>query len=114
MTALSTKWHSRIDYLLAFTLICSPWLFHFSDSTIQALPPIIGGGFIIAYSLCTKYELSFFKIISARTRVLLDIITGMFVALSPWGFRFAETIYIPHLIMGLTVTILALTTEAQE
>jgi hypothetical protein len=114
MTPLTTKWHSLIDYLLAFMLICSPWLFYFKDKGAQTVVPLVCGGIIISYSFFTKYEISVLKRIGLKLHFAFDTIIGIFIAFSPWIFGFNEIVYFPHLAMGLTMVCLPLATNGNE
>lgn len=101
MKLLSTKAHGVIDYLMGIVLITAPWLLDFDRGGSETWVPVILGVGVILYSLFTNYELSISKSISMRTHLTLDIISGIFLAASPWIFGFSEYVYLPHLIFGL-------------
>lgn len=103
MKALTTKWHARIDYLLAFTLICSPWLFYFRNAGAQTYVPLFCGALMLFYNLLTKYDISLVKLIGLRFHFALDVLSGGLLALSPWMFGFMDTVYVPHLALGLMI-----------
>lgn len=64
------------------------------------IPVIIGAGGIL-YSLLTDYELGAVRKIPMSTHLWLDGIAGLFLAVSPWLFNFADFVYLPHLIFGI-------------
>ena len=43
----------------------------------------------------------------------LGMLSAIFLVASPWLFGFYETVYLPHLILGLVQLVLALITETQ-
>jgi hypothetical protein len=101
MKIISTKIHGVLDYLMGVLLIVSPWLFGFANGGAQQWVPIILGVSALVYSMMTNYELGVFKTISMKTHLTLDAVSGVFLAASPWIFGFADTVYLPHLILGL-------------
>jgi hypothetical protein len=90
-----------MDYLMGVLLIAAPWLFGFARNGAETWVPVILGAGVIIYSLMTNYEYSMSRTISMRTHLTLDMLGGIFLALSPWIFNFDEYVYLPHLILGL-------------
>ena len=101
-----------MDYLTGIILIAAPWLLNFYRGGAETWVPVVLGIGIILYSLFTDYEWSIAKKIPMRTHLSLDVIGGIFLALSPWLFGFNDFVYVPHLIVGLVEVGLGLTTEA--
>ena len=103
MKIISTKTHGVLDYLMGILLIASPWIFGFSDTNNDAakwVPVVLGVGALL-YSLLTDYEMGVSKTISMKTHLTLDMVSGIFLAVSPWIFGFSDEVYVPHLILGL-------------
>lgn len=101
MRFINSKTHGIMDYSMALLLIVSPFLFGFwQDGTAGWILIILGGGLFL-YSLFTDYEVGFSKSISLKTHLTLDVISGIFLAVSPWLFGFADQVFLPHLIFGL-------------
>ncbi len=113
MKIISTKVHGILDYLMGVILIASPWLFNFADGSAKMWIPIILGGSALVYSLMTNYELGVVKTLSMKTHLTLDIMSGIFLAASPWIFGFADTVYMPHLIFGILEIGASLMTKTQ-
>lgn len=111
MRFLSTKAHGILDYLMGILLIASPWLFDFARSGAETWVPVILGAGAILYSLMTDYEYSVSRVISMRTHLTLDLVSGILLAASPWLFNFSEYVYAPHLILGLLEIGASLVTE---
>jgi hypothetical protein len=101
MRIISTKAHGVLDYLMGVLLIASPWLFGFAGGGAETWVPVILGAGAIVYSLITNYEMGAFKTISMRAHLNLDLMSGAFLAISPWFFGFNEYVYLPHLILGI-------------
>lgn len=75
--------------------------------------PIILGGVMIIYSLLTDYEFGMLRVFSMRTHLLMDMLSALFLAVSPWLFGFSEVVYQPHLILGIIQFVLAMLTSSQ-
>lgn len=62
--------------------------------------PVIPGAAALVYSLMTNYELGVVGIISMPMHLMLDIGSGIILAVSPWLFGFAGNIWWPHVVFG--------------
>jgi len=101
MRFISPKTHTIIGLVVGVILIFAPQIFDFSNDQSAASVAIGTGIFIILSELITTSQISPLKIIPMRIHLILDYITGVFLALSPWLFGFAENVWAPHLIMGI-------------
>jgi hypothetical protein len=101
MKILSTRTHGVLDYLVGILLIASPWIFNFARDGAETWVPVTLGAAAIVYSLLTNYEMGAFKTFSMRTHLNLDMLSGAFLAISPWIFGFNEYVFLPHLILGI-------------
>lgn len=101
MRFLSTKVHGVLDYLVGILLIAAPWLLNFARGGAETWVPVILGAGAVIYSLMTDYELGVFRTISMDTHLALDLWSGIMLASSPWLFGFYDSIYMPHLILGI-------------
>lgn len=101
MKIISTKVHGVLDYMMGVLLIASPWLFGFASNGWETWVPVILGVSVIIYSLMTNYELGLSDNISMRTHLTIDLVSGVLLAASPWIFGFSDTVYLPHLVLGL-------------
>ncbi len=90
-----------MDYLMGLLLIAAPWLFNFDRGGAETWVPVILGISAIIYSLLTDYELGASRKLSMRTHLMLDFMSGVLLAASPWLFGFADYIWEPHLILGI-------------
>jgi hypothetical protein len=48
-----------------------------------------------------------------RTHLMIDLMTGIFLAVSPWLFGFADEVYLPHLVLGILEVGAALFTKTE-
>jgi hypothetical protein len=93
--------HGILDYLVSAFLIASPWIFGFANGDIEMWLPIIIGVATIIMSLFTDYELGVVKMLGWRMHLMMDTLTGLLLAVSPWLFGFSDEVWAPHLIIGL-------------
>jgi hypothetical protein len=98
---IPTRKHGVLDYLFGLVLVGSPWFFQFDFGTIETWLPILLGGGLMLYSLFTDYEVSIARRIPMPVHLLLDVTGGLLLAASPWIFGFADTVIMPHLLLGL-------------
>ena len=101
MRFISSKVHGILDYLSGALFIASPWLFGFAIGGPAQWVPVVVGAMILIASLLTDYELGVVKVVSMPLHLTLDILSGVFLAASPWIFGFADSVYLPHVIFGL-------------
>lgn len=111
MKVIDTRTHGILDYLTGVLLIFAPYLFGGANGGVaQWLPQILGAMTIVA-SLLTAYELSVTKMISLDVHLGLDMASGALLAVSPWVFGFADFIWWPHLLVGVTEIVVSLLTK---
>ena len=101
MKIIDRKTHGYLDYLVGLLLIASPWLFDFYRGGAETWIPVVLGASALVYSLFKDYELGASKQIPYGIHLTLDIVSGIFLAVSPWLFNFDEHVYLPHLIFGI-------------
>lgn len=88
MKILSTKLHGIIDYALAASMICTPFILS-HEFTLATTIILIGGGLaMLLNSLGTNYELGIFRNISMKDHLRIDACIAMMVCLLPIFFRF--------------------------
>lgn len=111
MRFIPTRVHGMLDYLIGILLIAAPWLFDFADGGAEQWIPVALGAGLIVYSLLTNYELAVARIIPMPVHLGLDVVAGLFLAVSPWLFGFDDNVWIPHVVVGVVDILAALTTE---
>ena len=96
---------------MGLLLIAAPWLFDFAEGGAETWIPVVLGVAMIGLALMTDYEMGVARTISMRTHLMIDLVSGIFLAVSPWLFGFADYVYEPHLILGILEIGAALTTR---
>ncbi|GGF22532.1 SPW repeat protein [Flavobacterium limi] len=114
MKFLETKFHGYIDYLIGLLLLFVPSLFGLEAHSVQSLIFYIFGIFTIFLSLQTDYEAGIYKLLPMEAHIFIEILSGIFFALSPWIFGFAGKVFLPHLLGGSIVVFLALATKTHN
>ncbi|MCJ8520977.1 hypothetical protein ABID21_004841 [Pseudorhizobium tarimense] len=108
---IDTKTHGIIDYLTGVLLLIAPYLFGFANGGIEQWLPQLLGAMILVMSLLTNYELSVAKLIPLKVHLAVDIAGGVLLAASPWLFGFSQTIWWPHVLVGLMEIVVPLVTK---
>jgi hypothetical protein len=116
--AVSPKTHAIIGYLVGIVLFFAPNIFGFNDNggAAVAIPRIVAIVLLIS-ELTSANGLSLLGVISMRAHVIMDVVAGLFLAVSPWLFGFynqGSNAWLPHLIAGLMYTGLASITSTQS
>ncbi|AOC97036.1 MULTISPECIES: SPW repeat domain-containing protein [Flavobacterium] len=113
MKPINTKTHGYMDYIMGVFLIASPSLFNLNHEKPESSVFYVLGAATIIYSLMTDYELGFLKVIPMPIHLIVDFLSGLFLAASPWLLGFSETVYGPHLTLGIIEIGAALLTSTQ-
>jgi hypothetical protein len=113
MRFLNTKIHGCIDYLVGALFIAMPWILNLDPSAPAGAIFMILGVMAVIYSIFTNYELGIIRILSVKTHLLLDILSGIVLAASPWIFGFSEEVYVPHVAFGLFEIVAGLITHTK-
>jgi hypothetical protein len=114
MRFLSVKAHTVIGIIIGVLLLFAPSIFGFIDSTAATTVAQLTGIFIILSELITVSPFGLLRLVPMRAHLVLDYITGIFLALSPWLFGFynlSANVWVPHLIVGILVVGYALATN---
>lgn len=114
MRFISRKFHAVLDYITGILLIAAPWLFNFAEIETAKWVAIGVGVLILGMSFLTDYEGGGKKVISMSGHLTMDVITGIFLAASPWLFNFSEFVYLPHLIVGVMEIAAGLFTQSSS
>ncbi len=115
MRFLSTKAHTIIGLIIGVLLLFAPSFLGFIDNTAATTVAQLVGIFIILSELVTTSQFSLLRLIPMRAHLILDYIIGIFLAISPWVFGFANApsnAWAPHLIVGILVVGYALMTNS--
>lgn len=115
MKFLSPRIHSIIGFIIGIALLLAPNIFGFSDvGGAAVMVPRILGIIVILSELTVRGSFSGMGAISMKAHVIMDVILGAFLALSPWLFGFADeeaNAWVPHLVVGIAMIGYALVTQ---
>lgn len=118
MRVIDSRTHTIIGLLVGVVLIVAPWLLTFADESDAATWSAVGVGvFIVLNELITTSPASPVKLVPMSVHLILDMVTGVFLALTPWFFGFADEdwfVWVPHVVVGILVAGYALMTRADE
>ncbi len=81
---IDTRMHGMLDYTLSPTLMLSPNVFGFPTSGAAGVVPRTYGAASMVYSALTRYDLGIQPLIPMRTHLILDAVSSLFMAVSPW------------------------------
>ena len=113
MRFLPTKVHGLLDYLVGIALAISPYLLWTTKMGVDLWIPLLAGVALIVISVCTDYEWGAAKTFTMRSHLTLDLLLGIFLAISPWLFGFADVVFVPFLVFGAFEIIAALVTKLE-
>jgi uncharacterized membrane protein len=101
MKIISRKFHAVMDYVMGALLIAAPWILGFADIDAAKWSSVGVGIVMLLMSFITDYEGGGKKVLSMSAHLTMDVIAGVFLAVSPWLFGFHDRVYLPHLILGI-------------
>jgi hypothetical protein len=104
MRFLSPRAHSIIGFVVGILLLNAPYIFDFNDASGAATNLArIFGVIIILSELTMRGSFSGIGFISVKTHIVLDILMGAFLVISPWLLGFSDegtNAWLPHFIIG--------------
>jgi hypothetical protein len=102
---ISTAFYGVVNYILALTLIASPWLFDLVNvSSAALLIPLYIGWLQLIMAIFADTEVGFIKQFPIQIHLVLDVVMGFFLLVSPWLYTFSSknsgTAFWPALLLG--------------
>ena len=98
---IPTAFYGVLNYIIAFTLIASPWLFGLKDvSSAAFLMPLYIGWLQLIMAIFVNNETGFVKQFPMRIHLALDVAMGFILAVSPWLYTFSTKAFWPELLIG--------------
>ncbi len=97
------RWQDQLILLLGLWLLVSPWAFVYPTGSPQMTNAIVSGLVIAVLAAFDLYKTYFWA-------VALNLLLGLWVAVSPWVLRVAQQreVLWNEVIIGLAVAVLAL------
>jgi len=118
MKLVSTKVHTVIGLVVGVLLVFAASIFGFADNNAASMVALWVGIFIVLNELITTSPYSPLKLVPMKIHIALDVVTGLFLALSPWLFSFYDSNdaaqWVPHLVVGIMVVGYALLTTTSD
>ena len=98
---ISTAFYGVVNYVLALTLIASPWLFDLVNVSSAALfIPIYIGWLQLIMAIFSDNETGFIKQFPMQIHLTLDVIMGFFLFVSPFLYTFSDKAFWPEVLLG--------------
>jgi hypothetical protein len=114
MKIITSKAHGVIDYIVGALFLALPYLAGWDTTSLPSRVFLILGALTVIYSLATRYELGLFRVIPFHVHLIIDLVSGIFLASSPWLLGFSEEVYLPHLVLGLFEILAVLMTVSSK
>ena len=97
------RWQDQVILLLGLWLLVSPWAFSYPEGSPQMINAFASGLVIAVLAAFDLYKTYFWA-------VVVNLLVGVWVAVSPWVLRMAEqrVVMWNELIVGIAVVVLAL------
>ncbi|WP_183567570.1 SPW repeat domain-containing protein [Mucilaginibacter sp. SP1R1] len=113
---IPTTLYAVLNYVLALTLIASPWLFGFEGHKVGAalLLPMIIGWFQLIMAIFSNNSLGFIKQFPMQMHFFLDVLSGSFLLCSPFIYGYAHIEFVPQLILGGLLVIMGAFTHGSR
>lgn len=111
MRFIPTRIHGIVDYLVGIILIAAPWLLDFNRGGAETWVPVFVGAMALLQTIITDFEVGLVRKLPMKTHLSMDLFMGLFLALSPWLFGFADFIAWPHVLFGVFFILSSLTTH---
>ncbi len=109
---IPTAFYGVLNYILSLTLIASPWLFGYADvSSAALLIPIYFGWLQLIMAIFVDNETGFVKQFPMQMHLVLDVVMGFIIMVSPWLWDFSSKVFLPQLLMGLLLFCMGLFTR---
>jgi len=102
---ISTATYGVFNYIIAVTMISSPWLFGLVDvSSAALLLPIYFGWIQLIMAIFTNSETGFIKQFPVQIHLVIDVLMGFILLISPFLYTFSDklsgTAWMPAVIIG--------------
>ncbi|MDB5131989.1 MAG: hypothetical protein JWR02_1738 [Mucilaginibacter sp.] len=98
---IPTAVYGVLNYILSFTLIASPWLFGLVNvSSAALLIPIYIGWLQFIMAVFVDNETGFVKQFPMQIHLVIDVLMGFILMVSPWLYTFSSKVFWPELLLG--------------
>jgi hypothetical protein len=99
---ISLKVHGILDYASGLLTAISPWLFGFAGLGGAPLYlPLCIGCMQLIMAIFSNHPLGLIKVFPMQLHLIIDMVVGVILIISPWVYGFYHFVYLPHLLLGL-------------
>mgnify|MGYP001552564166 FL=1 len=109
---ISTSTYGFLNYVLALTLMASPWLFdfyHFRGASFFL--PLVFGWLQLLMAIFGRHKFGFLKAFPVSMHCFIDIVGGSFLMVSPFLYGYYTHVFWPQLLLGGLVFFLGVFTK---
>ena len=100
---ISTSTYGFLNYVVAITLMVSPWLFGFSHvGGASFFLPLVFGWLQLIMAIFSKHKFGFLNVFPVPMHCFIDVVGGSFLLASPfvYGYAFSSGVFWPQLLLG--------------
>ena len=109
---ISTSVYGFLNYVVAITLMSSPWLFGFSQvGGASFFLPLVFGWLQLIMAIFSKHKFGFMNVFPVPMHCFIDVVGGSFLLASPWVYAYSSQVLWPQLILGSLVFFLGIFTR---
>jgi hypothetical protein len=109
---VSTSTFGLLNYVIALTLMSSPWLFGFSHvGGASFFLPLVFGWLQLIMAIFSKNKFGFMNVFPASMHCFIDVVGGSFLMVSPFLYGYSVHVFWPQLILGGLVFFLGIFTK---
>jgi hypothetical protein len=112
---ISTSVYGFLNYVIAITLMASPWLFGFSHvGGASFFLPLVFGWLQLIMAIFSKHQFGFMNVFPVSMHCFIDVVGGSFLLASPFVYDYSSQVFWPQLILGALVFFLGVFTKTSS
>ncbi len=109
---ISTSFYGFLNYVIAITLMSSPWVFGFSHvGGASFFLPLVFGWLQLIMAIFSRHQFGFIKVFPVATHCFIDVLGGFILLTSPFLYGYAPKVVWPQFILGTVVVLLGIFTK---
>ncbi|RZJ85908.1 MAG: hypothetical protein EOO20_19385 [Chryseobacterium sp.] len=114
MKIIETKFHGYFDYTLALLFLWIPTFFHLKADRTESILFYVLAMLILFFTLLSDSHFGLYKVLPVISHLVINMLLGVFLMLSPWLFGFWNSSFFPHLLFGGIIVAGSLLTAHQS